>query len=85
MGRDINAVVKNSDNTERYSSEEFHGVQFLILWGDGEHLKHIGNLESHNEIGRSCPHKSAAELKALLAGFSGDLANQINFDGETIT
>jgi outer membrane protein OmpA-like peptidoglycan-associated protein len=81
MERGIKAVITNRDIFERYSTEEAHGAHFLILWGGGEHQKHTGNMESHNEIGRSCPQKSAAELKALLAGYSSDLANQINFIG----
>ena len=79
MERGIKAVIKNRDISERYSTQEAHGAHFLILWGGGEHQKHTGNMESHNEVGRSCPHKSAAELKALLAGYNSDLANQINF------
>jgi outer membrane protein OmpA-like peptidoglycan-associated protein len=81
MERGIKAVIKNRDISERYSTQEAHGAHFLILWGGGEHQRHTGNMESHNEIGRSCPQKSASELKALLAGYNSDLANQINFSG----
>jgi outer membrane protein OmpA-like peptidoglycan-associated protein len=81
MERGIKAVIKNRDISERYSTVESHGAHFLILWGGGEHQRHTGNMESHNEIGRSCPQKSASELKALLAGYNSDLANQINFSG----
>ena len=79
MERGIKAVIKNRDIYERYSTEESHGAHFLILWGGGEHQEHTGNMESHNEIGRSCPQKSADDLKALLAGYNSDLANQIKF------
>ena len=81
MERGIKAVIKNRDIYERYSTEESHGAHFLILWGGGEHQEHTGNMESHNEIGRSCPQKSADDLKALLAGYNSDLANQIKFSG----
>ncbi len=81
MERGIKAVIKNRDIYERYSTEESHGAHFLILWGGGEHQQHTGNMESHNEIGRSCPQKSADDLKALLAGYNSDLANQIKFSG----
>lgn len=81
MERGIKAVIKNRDIYERYSTEESHGAHFLILWGGGEHQEHTGNMESHNEIGRSCPQKSAYDLKALLAGYNSDLANQIKFSG----
>lgn len=81
MERGIKAVIKNRDIYERYSTDESHGAHFLILWGGGEHQQHTGNMESHNEIGRSCPQKSADDLKALLAGYNSDLANQIKFSG----
>jgi outer membrane protein OmpA-like peptidoglycan-associated protein len=84
MERGIKAVIKNRDIAERYSTEEAHGAHFLVLWGGGDHQKHTGNMESHNEVGRSCPHKSAAELKALLARYNGDLAGSINF-GEAVS
>ncbi|HMU03436.1 MAG TPA: OmpA family protein [Saprospiraceae bacterium] len=83
MERGIKAVIKNRDIYERYSTEESHGAHFLVLWGGGQHQAHTGNMESHNEIGRSCPQKSADDLKALLAGYNSDLANQINFSGIT--
>jgi outer membrane protein OmpA-like peptidoglycan-associated protein len=79
MERGIKAVIKNRDIAERYSTEESHGAHFLLLWGGGDHQKHTGNMGSHNEIGRSCPQKSAADLKSLLSLYSTDLANQIHF------
>lgn len=66
MERGIKAVIKNRDIVERYSVEEHHGVYHLILWGGGDHQKHTGNFESHNEIGRSCPKRSRKELHDML-------------------
>jgi outer membrane protein OmpA-like peptidoglycan-associated protein len=77
MERGIKAVIKNRDLAERYSTEESHGAHFLVLWGGGDHQKHTGNMESHNEIGRSCPQKSAADLTALLTGYNSGLASKI--------
>jgi outer membrane protein OmpA-like peptidoglycan-associated protein/uncharacterized protein YegP (UPF0339 family) len=77
MERGIKAVIKNSDLVERYSVDVQHGAHFLVLWGGGDHQKHTGNLAEHNEIGRSCPHKSMAELNALLQFKGADFANSI--------
>ncbi len=78
MERGINAVKKNWDLTERYSTEDEHGAHFLVLWGGGDHQQHTGNMEGHSEIGRSCPKKSSAELHALLAATKGkDFADKI--------
>lgn len=66
MIRGIKAIIKNRDLKERYSVEEAHGVCFLLLWGGGDHQVHTGNMESHNEIGRSCPKKSREDLLAMM-------------------
>lgn len=68
--RGIKAVIKNRDIHERYSVDSQHGVHFLQLWGGGDHQKHTGNMDQHNEIGRSCPAKDLDELYALT-GFLG--------------
>lgn len=69
--RGIKAILKNRDIYERYSIDSQHGAHFLVLWGGGDHQKHTGNMDKHNEIGRSCPVKDKAELYALM-GFMGD-------------
>jgi len=71
MTRGIKAILKNKDIYERYSIDSQHGAHFLVLWGGGDHQKHTGNLDKHNEIGRSCPVKDKEDLYTLL-GFMGD-------------
>ncbi|MBP9194717.1 MAG: OmpA family protein [Saprospiraceae bacterium] len=66
MVRGIKAILKNKDIPQRYKVEEAHGVYFLLLFGGGDHQEHTGNMESHNEIGRSCPKKSREEILAML-------------------
>ena len=51
----IESVMKNREIEERFKTEEHHGAHFLIL--------KAGN---HQEIGRSCPKNTEAELWALL-------------------
>lgn len=51
----IESVMKNREIEERFKAEEHHGAHFLIL--------KAGN---HQEIGRSCPKNTEAELWALL-------------------
>ncbi len=77
MERGIKAVIKNCDLVERYSVDVQHGAHFLVLWGGGDHQKHTGNMAEHNEIGRSCPHKSMAELHALLQFKGADFAHSV--------
>jgi outer membrane protein OmpA-like peptidoglycan-associated protein/uncharacterized protein YegP (UPF0339 family) len=77
MLRGINAIKKNWDLTERYSVDSQHGVHFLVLWGGGNHEAHTGNMESHNEIGRSCPKKTREELHALLLHKGKDFAQKV--------
>ena len=66
MERGIKAILKNCDVVERYSIIEEHGAHILVLWGGGDHQAHTGNMAEHNEIGRSCPHKTREELNAML-------------------
>lgn len=68
--RGIKAIIKNRDIHERYSIDSQHGAHFLVLWGGGNHQKHTGNFDKHNEIGRSCPVKNKEDLYALM-GFMG--------------
>ena len=70
MERGIKAIIKNRDMQERYSIDSQHGAHFLVLWGGGNHQKHTGNMDKHNEIGRSCPVKDKNDLAALM-GFMG--------------
>jgi outer membrane protein OmpA-like peptidoglycan-associated protein/uncharacterized protein YegP (UPF0339 family) len=49
------SVKKNKDTEERWSVEEKRGLHYLVL--------KAGN---HQEIGRSCPHKSADEALGIL-------------------
>ncbi|MFM2393926.1 MAG: hypothetical protein RLZZ546_1908 [Bacteroidota bacterium] len=72
MERGIKAILKNRDLFERYSVDTQHGVHFLVLWGGGDHQVHTGNMEKHNEIGRSCPKKNKEEIYALLSIAKGD-------------
>lgn len=74
MIRGIKAILKNKDIPQRYKVEEAHGVYFLLLFGGGDHQEHTGNMESHNEIGRSCPKKSREELLAMLMFNGADFA-----------
>lgn len=78
--RGIKAIIKNRDIHERYSIDSAHGAHFLVLWGGGNHQKHTGNMESHNEIGRSCPAKSKDELLAMM-GFMGPVFASSVFAG----
>ncbi len=66
MVRGIKAILKNKDIPQRYKVEEAHGVYFLLLFGGGDHQEHTGNMESHNEIGRSCPKKSREDILAMM-------------------
>jgi outer membrane protein OmpA-like peptidoglycan-associated protein/uncharacterized protein YegP (UPF0339 family) len=77
MIRGIKAIQKNWDLVERYSVDVAHGVHFLVLWGGGDHQAHTGNMGSHNEIGRSCPKKTRAELHNLLLGKGEDFAQKV--------
>lgn len=77
MIRGIKAILKNRDIIERYSVDTQHGVSFLVLWGGGDHQKHTGNMESHNEIGRSCPKKSREEIHGMLLFKGKDFADAI--------
>ncbi|MBK7222011.1 MAG: OmpA family protein [Saprospiraceae bacterium] len=74
MVRGIKAILKNKDIPQRYKVEEAHGVYFLLLFGGGDHQEHTGNMESHNEIGRSCPKKSREEILAMLMFNGADFA-----------
>lgn len=74
MVRGIKAILKNKDIPQRYKVEEGHGIYFLLLFGGGDHQQHTGNMESHNEIGRSCPKKSREELLAMLMFNGADFA-----------
>lgn len=75
--RGIKAILKNKDLVQRYSIDSQHGVHFLQLWGGGDHQKHSGNFESHNEIGRSCPAKTIEELHNLLLFMGKDFADKV--------
>jgi outer membrane protein OmpA-like peptidoglycan-associated protein len=77
MERGIKAILKNCDLPERYSLIEEHGAHILVLWGGGDHQAHSGNMESHNEIGRSCPKGTREELNAMLQFKGSDFANKI--------
>lgn len=77
MERGIKAILKNRDIVERYSVDAQHGVYFLVLWGGGDHQKHTGNMESHNEVGRSCPKKSREELYNMLLFKGKDFAQAV--------
>ncbi len=77
MERGIKAILKNRDLVERYSVDTQHGVHFLVLWGGGDHQKHTGNMESHNEIGRSCPKKTREELHNMLLFKGKDFAQAV--------
>ena len=70
MERGIKAILRNRDIQERYSVDTKHGKHFLVLWGGGDHQKHTGNFDKHNEIGRSCPAKTKDELYGMM-GFLG--------------
>lgn len=77
MERGIKAILKNRDLAERYKVENNHGAHFLCLMGGGDHMVHTGNLERHNEVGRSCPKKSRRELHDLLLSKSVSFAEQV--------
>lgn len=74
MVRGIKAILKNKDIPQRYRVEEAHGVYFLLLFGGGDHQVHTGNMESHNEIGRSCPKKSREDILAMMMFNGADFA-----------
>lgn len=77
MERGIKAILKNRDLAERYKVENNHGAHFLCLMGGGDHMVHTGNLERHNEVGRSCPKKSRRELHDLLLSKSVSFADKV--------
>lgn len=77
MIRGIKAIIKNRDFIERYSVDSAHGVHFLVLWGGGDHQAHTGNMESHNEIGRSCPRKSREEIYNMLLFKGKEFADKV--------
>lgn len=74
MIRGIKAILKNKDIPQRYKVEEAHGVYFLLLFGGGDHQQHTGNMDEHNEIGRSCPKKSRDEILAMMMFNGADFA-----------
>lgn len=77
MERGIKAILKNRNIYERYSIDSQHGVHFLVLWGGGNHQKHTGNFDKHNEIGRSCPAKSKEDLYAMMGFLGKDFASGV--------
>jgi outer membrane protein OmpA-like peptidoglycan-associated protein len=77
MERGIKAILKNCDMPERYSVKQENGEYLLLLWGGGNHQEHTGNMAQHSEIGRSCPHKSRADLNALLSFKGQDFADKV--------
>lgn len=83
MERGIKAILKNRDLHERYSIDSQHGVHFLVLWGGGNHQKHTGNFDKHNEIGRSCPVKTKEELFAMMGFMGKDFTNGVFRSGSS--
>jgi uncharacterized protein YegP (UPF0339 family) len=77
MERGIKAILNNRKIYERYSIDSQHGVHFLVLWGGGNHQKHTGNFDKHNEIGRSCPVKSKEDLYAMMGFMGKDFAKGV--------
>ena len=70
--RGIKAIIKNRNIEDRYTIDSQHGVHFLCLWGGGKNNKHTGNMNEHNEIGRSCPTKNKEDLYNLIKFNKGD-------------
>jgi|GEM_PF-3170032 len=77
MERGIKAIIKNRGLQERYSIDSQHGAHFLVLWGGGNHQKHTGNMDKHNEIGRSCPVKDKNDLAAMMGFMGKDFVNGV--------
>jgi outer membrane protein OmpA-like peptidoglycan-associated protein len=77
MERGIKAILKNCDLPERYVVKQEDNHYILCLMGGGNHQEHTGNMGDHSEIGRSCPHKSRADLNALLQFKGKDFADKV--------
>jgi uncharacterized protein YegP (UPF0339 family) len=71
MERGMKAVIKNREIADRYTLESDDNNRYLVLSGGSKNTAHTGNFQEHNEIGRSCPHKSLSALSTLLAGALG--------------